>query len=127
MQADYKPPCPQPRASSLGGIIAYQVINFNPLFLHGNKNAVEHPPPPLPVASYLPNGGTMEVGTLGKGDLRRWCFLASCHGARICTSNLSAFLLRAVAASLSLRSFSLRQAPLRLCTRTSPAPNALRP
>ena len=53
----------------------------------------------------------MEAGTLGTGDLRRWRFLASPHGTRICTSSPSPFLLWAMAVSLSPRSFSLRPAP----------------
>ena len=56
----------------------------------------------------------MEAGILGMGDLRRWRFLASPNGARIYTSSPSTFLMCAVAASLSLCSFSLRPAPPRL-------------
>ena len=53
----------------------------------------------------------MEASILGRGNLRRWQFVASLHGARICSSCPCAFLLLAVVVSLSLCSFALRPAP----------------
>ena len=53
LQGHCNPRFPQLLTSLLGDISASQVIYFNPPFVHGNNNIVQHPPPP-PCPCHLP-------------------------------------------------------------------------